>query len=772
MEQNFKNNRTAETTLALACKYLTVSSCRQVLQAFQRGHGLLQAALESCNVLLNQQVPQIMREKPEVIVENDRKLKKILWKLEDVTICKPTITENNGIPRHIMPDEARIRKQTYGCTVFVSFSYKEFQRETTSKEYQCTRTVKHHNKPYCLFPVMVRSHFCNTVDMPEEDKESSQDHGGYFIVNGTEKAIIMQEKMRTNIPYVRSLGSGQKYSHMCEIRSLAENKIRSTSTLYIYITPQRGYSPPKVFVVIPFVAFHIPLYAVFRMIGVHTKEQMVGYVLGHGSQQVGVDKGQDKTLRHLVSCIMDDDLHGTANMTTEEIFQYVGKKGTAQPTNEGRSRRVQHTVTNEFLPHMGLSATSDVLQRKASYFGLAIRKLMMIYVGRWPVDDRDDYMNKRIETPGRLLALLFRQVHRNYLKMVQVTLRKIIDSQKRFNPMNLLTYKKISSNMQYPLATGNWGLTKGGSTQTGVAQVLSRMTSVATLSHLRRINTPISREGKRAEPRQLNHSHFAVVCPAETPEGESCLALDTQVALPGGLFASLGSLRDGDVVLTVDTETLELRPTSIYRCFVVHNRITYDLVLEDGRSIVATADHPFLLGQPTLCGTKVALKWTQVQHLAVGDRLCVKTHSQLRDTSSLACRWSAITSIERRQQATPVADFTTRSKHHSFVANGFVSHNCGLMQVCWLISDDRWTFAPCTNSFSAESHDHDARSRRIGHMLGELSHTACQIDQGVASLHDRRPSSAHYDIYQRQTARHHLGCQWPAERPSNATSMR
>jgi DNA-directed RNA polymerase II subunit RPB2 len=60
------------------------------------------------------------------------------------------------------------------------------------------------------------------------------------------------------------------------------------------------------------------------------------------------------------------------------------------------------------------------------------------------------------------------------------------------------------------------------SAKAGVSQVLNRYTYASTLSHLRRCNTPLGREGKIAKPRQLHNTHWGMVCPAETPEGQAC----------------------------------------------------------------------------------------------------------------------------------------------------------------------------------------------------------------------------------------------------------
>ena len=76
-----------------------------------------------------------------------------------------------------------------------------------------------------------------------------------------------------------------------------------------------------------------------------------------------------------------------------------------------------------------------------------------------------------------------------------------------------------------------------GEMRPGVSQVLNRLAYASTLSHLRRINSPIGREGKLAKPRQLHNTQWGMICPAETPEGQACglvknLALMTYIRCP------------------------------------------------------------------------------------------------------------------------------------------------------------------------------------------------------------------------------------------------
>ncbi|GAA5880832.1 hypothetical protein JCM8547_003753, partial [Rhodosporidiobolus lusitaniae] len=98
-----------------------------------------------------------------------------------------------------------------------------------------------------------------------------------------------------------------------------------------------------------------------------------------------------------------------------------------------------------------------------------------------------------------------------------------VETGKPFNINTAVKSTTITNGLKYSLATGNWGdQKKAMSAKAGVSQVLNRYTFASTLSHLRRTNTPIGRDGKIAKPRQLHNTHWGMVCPAETPEGQAC----------------------------------------------------------------------------------------------------------------------------------------------------------------------------------------------------------------------------------------------------------
>ena len=154
------------------------------------------------------------------------------------------------------------------------------------------------------------------------------------------------------------------------------------------------------------------------------------------------------------------------------------------------------------------------------YLMLVLHRLLLAALGRRELDDRDHYGNKRLDLAGPLLAFLFRGLFRTLIKEMRMYAQKFIDKGKDFNVELAFKMSTISDGLKYSLATGNWGdQKKAHQARAGVSQVLNRLTFASTLSHLRRINSPIGRDGKLAKPRQLHNTLWGMICPAETPEG-------------------------------------------------------------------------------------------------------------------------------------------------------------------------------------------------------------------------------------------------------------
>ena len=102
-------------------------------------------------------------------------------------------------------------------------------------------------------------------------------------------------------------------------------------------------------------------------------------------------------------------------------------------------------------------------------------------------------------------------------------------------PVKISTFVRpgiITDFVKHAFATGNW---PGG--RVGVTQLLNRTNHLATISHLRRVQSPLSRSQPHFEARDLHGTHWGRICPAETPEGSNCglvknLALMAEISYP------------------------------------------------------------------------------------------------------------------------------------------------------------------------------------------------------------------------------------------------
>ena len=195
---------------------------------------------------------------------------------------------------------------------------------------------------------------------------------------------------------------------------------------------------------------------------------------------------------------------------------------------DNKIKYLKNYLKEEILPHVG---TSNI--KKSYFLGIMCKKLLDLLLNKIEQDDRDSYTNKRIDGPGILMGNNFR-VH--FTKMIKDTrnsvmkelnngswrtLNKFEDVINSTNIYKLIKSTTIEIGLKYSLATGNWSMKNNSSKKVGVAQVLSRLSNSSTLSHLRRVNTPIEKTGKLIPPRKLHPTGYGYMCPCETPEGAS-----------------------------------------------------------------------------------------------------------------------------------------------------------------------------------------------------------------------------------------------------------
>ncbi len=440
---------------------------------------------------------------------------------------KPTIFENNGAVLPMMPNDARLRNLTYSAPLYVDITVTYIEIDNTQAGKQVVKKRMFPNVHLGKIPVMVGSKYCLLNDQqnlnPQRVGECAEDLGGYFIIQGGERVCISQERMSENRPFVfRNNRNVTKEAEVIEVKSIGpdNDQVPKTNSVRLMYHPKN----PQILLLratLPRMKAPIPLFIVFRALGVTADKDILDLILGPEG-----DSSFD--------AIFDESIAEASHIRTQEqaweaLTSYV-KTWSSRGGNP--QALVRDILAEELFPHIG---SEDKAYDKACFLAHMTRKVLWVMTGRVPNDDRDSYPNKRVDLPGFLLANLFRTHFATMMvKDIKTFLAKEIHSGSwkatgNFEEiLNISNIHKVikSTNLEVGLktclATGNFGSAKaGGPTKNGVSQVLNRLNYISGISHLRRVSTPIEKTGKLIAPRKLHNSQWGFICPNETPEGHS-----------------------------------------------------------------------------------------------------------------------------------------------------------------------------------------------------------------------------------------------------------
>jgi DNA-directed RNA polymerase II subunit RPB2 len=535
-----------------------------VISAYFEEKGLVRQQLDSFDAFIQNTMQELVDESPDLILQPEAQHKpgagpqtqtRYIISFGQIYLSRPTMTEADGSTQAMLPNEARLRNLTYSAPLFVDMSKTTITAagEDGGETHQSTEELSR------VFigkvPIMLRSNYCMLAGASDKDLtelgECPYDQGGYFVINGSEKVLIAQEKMSHNHVYVFKKMAPSKYAYVAEIRSCLETGSRPTSTMYVKMMQRSGSKGQTLKATIPYIRQDIPIIIVFRALGFVADREILELIV--------YDFDNNKDMMEMLRPSLEEAF---VIQDQSVALDYIGKRGTTVgATREKRIKYAKEILQKEMLPHVGISQYCET--KKAYFFGYIIHRLLLAAQGKRPLDDRDHYGNKRLDLAGPLLGTLFRQLFKKLNKDVRSYLQKCVDSGKEFNLMMAVKSKTITNGLKYSLATGNWTSTRSVGAKSGVSQVLNRLTFASTLSHLRRLNTPIGREGKLAKPRQLHNTHWGMICPAETPEGQAC-GLVKNLALMAYISVGSASAPILEFLEEWSTENLEeISPSNI-----------------------------------------------------------------------------------------------------------------------------------------------------------------------------------------------------------------
>ena len=449
---------------------------------------------------------------------------------DNFNLYRPQIHENNGATKLMFPQEVRSRNFTYASAMTIDINIKFVVRNGKDLEniqtFYKTLPKIHIGK----MPIMLKSNICVLTQYKHmENKnigECKYDTGGYFIINGSEKTVLGQERAAENKIYIYNVSKNNtKYTWDAEIKSVPDFKCISPKKLNIMISSKNNGMGFPIVVQLHRVKQPVPLFVLFRALGVISDLEICQYII------LDIDNKEYKELLNgLIASIIDSNTILTQQDALKHITSYVMYTPINMDKETGSKKKMEFTndiLANDLFPHC------NTKQQKIYFLGYMANKLLQANFGWIKQDDRDSYINKRIDLTGTLLNNLFRNYFNKLVKDMEKQIIKEINNgswkstEQYMNIVNMTNIYKIiksttiENGLKKALSTGDFGIKHTNSNKVGVAQVLNRLTYVSSLSHMRRISTPTDKRGKLIPPRKLHNTSWGFLCPAETPEGQS-----------------------------------------------------------------------------------------------------------------------------------------------------------------------------------------------------------------------------------------------------------
>ncbi len=457
-------------------KFLTL------LNVLAKQKGFVRFQIDSYNDFIARRIPKVLESigviKPEVPEIGDFKIK-----LGEFKIGEPSIKEADGSIRNILPMEARIRNLTYSAPMYVEMIpiLNDIESEPVLVNFGD-------------MPVMVKSKICPLSEMSRKELiaagEDPDDPGGYFIINGTERILVLVEEIAPNRIITTKVESGN-------ITAIARINSEKDGYVQKHLLEMRNDG----IITISFANIvRLPIVILLRALGLESDKDILTAI------------SLDENIQEEFAM----NLYEAEASTKEEALDEIGKH-IKIPQKEYRIDRAIKLIDKYLLPHLGQEPTNRF--DKAMFLAKAIEKLLKLHLDQIEEDDLDHYSNKRLRLAGDLLEILLRSIllgkwglitrmTYNYQKLTKrgrlPPLQAIVES-------NVLTNQLVSA-----LAIGTW---VGG--RTGVSQRLERGSYIKTISHMRNILSPLTSTQEHFEARELHPTHWGKLCTSETPEGST-----------------------------------------------------------------------------------------------------------------------------------------------------------------------------------------------------------------------------------------------------------
>jgi DNA-directed RNA polymerase beta subunit len=475
----------------------------KLVDAFFDKYDLVDHHIKSFNDFVNNRIQNIIDIIEPISLENG----KYTLETGKIFIEKPFTKEADGSKSMIYPTEARLRNLNYSSHMYLEMALNE-EGESNPLE-----------KVYIgELPTMLKSDICHLRGLNKEElmeqNEDPEDLGGYFIVNGSERAVVTMEEIAPNKVILERIGTVGDRRAKAIVTSI-KSGFRARISLE-YKKPRKS----GVFLRIsfPYVPGEIPLVILLRALGLPTDEEIITSISEDFNFQMII--ADDIQVSEAVLKLDSKEMEDLSKEEREEYLQkaaikYIGNRVAKGMTEEYRIKRAEDVIDRYLLPHMGI--TSDKRSNKAIYLAEMTEMLLEVIHEQREPHDKDHYTNKRLRVSGDLMEDLFRVAFTSLTRDMSYQLERSISRGKELSIKQAVRSDVLTENIKHSIATGNW---VGG--RAGVSQLLDRTSYMGTLSHLRRVVSPLTRSQPHFEARDLHPTQFGKICPNETPEGPNC----------------------------------------------------------------------------------------------------------------------------------------------------------------------------------------------------------------------------------------------------------
>jgi len=444
------------------------------LSDFIKREDLVKFQLDSFNWLVEKGLQEVIDEKGNLEIE----IPDYSLELGKIGIGKPQVNESGQGVESRFPFECRLRNLTYSAPIIL-----EFIENGEPVEVE----IGH-------LPIMLKSKTCLLSGHDDEELikrgEDPLDMGGYFIINGTERTLIIVEDLAPNRIVTTKESVMGKEVVIAKVFSVRQG-FRSRIT----VEKREVSGGGTLFVSFPGIPNRIPLTVLMSALGLSEEE-----ILGLFDNETQLEVKINLEMRQ---------------MAAEEAFDYLGKRAGAGHAKQYQATRANQVINNFLLPHIG--NTEADRKAKAIYLGIMAKKVLELDLGIREEDDKDHYSNKRLRLSGDLMQELFRVSFNKIARDIKYQLEKQHARHRMINVKTAVRSNNLTESICYALATGNW---TGG--RSGVSQVLDRTNYLSYVTHQRRVSSLLSRSHPHFEARDLHATQFGRVCPNETPEGQNC----------------------------------------------------------------------------------------------------------------------------------------------------------------------------------------------------------------------------------------------------------